>query len=334
MITPANLEYQNGPQDPNHWTDTYFFPISIPEAHLLVTFYVVVRANLGVMSNEVVAYGSLTDTRAEVLYVDGQMHLPAPEKFSQMESSNGLSIVAINPPRDYRIDYVGYDDTEVHVDWRGIMDPWDIHDPDHNSLLPETESERMAATSMGEGYKGHFDMTGRVTGTVKVRGREFAVDVIDRMDHSWGPRHELEMHPMNSISVHFGEDLAFRILVKLDLDAPAGQDQELAAGYVLDNGILHSIVKADIDTVRLGLAVVAMNVLVSDDRGIAYMLRAQADVGGPWNAYPSNVTWQSMMRWSLNDRYGYGVVQEHHPLPLETKRRGRWWSDPQPSISS
>lgn len=31
----------------------------------------------------------------------------------------GLKVVAVTPPRDYRIDYVGADGTEIHVDWKG-----------------------------------------------------------------------------------------------------------------------------------------------------------------------------------------------------------------------
>ena len=44
----------------------------------------------------------------------------------------------MNAPRDYRIDYVGSDGTEIHVDYVGIMQPFDIHDRDENPLAGKT----------------------------------------------------------------------------------------------------------------------------------------------------------------------------------------------------
>lgn len=334
MITARDLEYHHGPDDDHRWTETYFLPISVPEEHLLVTVYVVVRPTLGVMANDVIAYGSLTDTRSELLYIDSQQHLVAPERFSSIHSSNGLVVTAVDAPRRYRIDYVGYDNTEIHVDWEGIMDPFDMHDPQQSPHAAVGVDAQADSTGMGEAYKGHFDMTGRVTGTVKVRGREFPVDVIDRMDHSWGPRHELEFKHMNSINAEFGPDLAFHINTKIDPDAPTGQDQTLAHGYVLDGEEVRGIADMDLVTIRVGIVPVSMTMRVTDVSGKVFALQATADIGAPWASYPSNVTWMSQMRWQCGDRVGKGVVQEHHPLPKVTARRGRWWTDGPSAIST
>ena len=114
MITARDLEYHT-PVDAGHtWAETYFFAIALPEEHLLVTVYVVVRPGIGVMVNDVTVYGALSNTRSDLLYFDVQPHLPAPERWSEIDSPTGLKIKAVTPPRDYRIDYVGYNDTEIH----------------------------------------------------------------------------------------------------------------------------------------------------------------------------------------------------------------------------
>lgn len=327
MIFENDLEYHYTEEDDYRWTETYYLPISIPEEHLFVHIYVAVSPVLGVMSNAIRVHGDTSATEWELLYDDSQGHLPAPERFSQLHSPNGLSIVATKPPREYRIDYVGYDDTEIHVDWIGIMDPFDCNDPEQNPLVAGLEGDPDAGTSMGSGYRGHFDMHGRVTGTVKVRGREFAVDSYDRMDHSWGPRPELDIPPMNSVWACFGPDYGIRFHAHLDLDAPTGQDQKLAHGYVLDRGEVFALTDLEIETRRLGIVPFAMNFEAVDTRGERHRLRGVADSGAPMHSYPPTVTWFGLYQWERGGEYGNGSVQENHPMREETRRRGRWWTD-------
>ena len=95
---------------------------------------------------------------------------------------------------------MGVDDTEIHVDWNGIMDPFDVHDIKHTPHAVGTHEEKMAKSGLARAWNGHFDMTGRVRGTVRVRGREYAVDSLERMDHSWGHRNPVKMNAQDSIS--------------------------------------------------------------------------------------------------------------------------------------
>lgn len=334
MITAEDLEYHT-PADAGHtWAETYFFPIALPEEHLLFTVYVVVRPGLGVMVNDVMVYGALADNRSELLYFDVQPHLPAPERFSDIDSPSGLKLKAVTPPRDYRIDYVGYDGTEIHVDWVGLMDPFDIHDPAHSPKAAATADEQHAGSGLGSAWGGHFDMSGRVVGTVRLRGRDFAVDCVERMDHSWGHRNPIVMNAQDSISAAFGDDLAFHIITILDPDAPAGSDATFAHGYVLEDGEVHGVADTELVVTRSGVMVAAMDMKVTDVRGKVFRLHALPDVGAPWNAYAATVTYTAMMRWLYGDRTGYGCVMETWGLAALTRRRGRTWTDPQPAVAS
>ena len=333
MITADDLEYHTPEGADHEWAETYFLPIPLPEEHLLVAVYVVVRPVVGVMTNDIVVYSALANTRFEMAYLDIYQHLPAPKRFSEIDSPSGLKVRAVKAPTEYRIDYVGYDDTEFHVDWKGIMEPWDIHDPRHSPSVYASDEERLAATSMNTAYRGHFDMTGRVTGTIRLRGKEYRVDAIDRMDHSWGERNEMTVPSMNSISVTIGEDFALRLLGRLDVDAPTASNQKLAHGYVLDKGELHSLAGMELLTTRAGSIVTGMDLKVTDARGTVFHLHGLADVGAPWMAYGGSVCFLAMFRWVMNGRAGHGVVMENLSFRDLQRSRGRTWADMPSALS-
>jgi hypothetical protein len=329
MISAKDLDYHTPPDAGHTWAETYFFPIAIPEHHLLATVYVVVRPGIGVMVNDVAIYGALSESRDDLLYQDAQHHLPAPGQWADIDSPTGLKIKAVRPPRDYRIDYVGFDDTEIHVDWIGMMEPFDIHDPAHSPKAAREKELQHAGSGLGAAWGGHFDMTGRVTGTVKVRGREFKVDSIERMDHSWGHRTAIKFNAQNSNSAAFEGGPAFHVITVMDLDAPIGREHKLAHGYVLEDGKVYGLTEGELINTRMGMAVVAMEMRLTDVRGKLFQLYGMADVGAPWNAYAGTVTWTAQMKWLMEGQKGtgYGCIMETIPLPALHRRRGRWFTD-------
>ena len=326
MITSEDLEFHTPPDAGHSWAETYFFPIIIPEERLMITVYVVVRPGIGVMVNDIAIYGSLSQTRGDLVYFHAEPHLPAPTRFSDIRSPMGLSVQATKPPRDYRIDYVGYDDTEIHVDWIGLMDPFDIHDPLHSPKAAKTQAGQHAGSGLGAAWGGHFDLTGHVTGWVKIRGKEFKIDCVERMDHSWGFRNPIVMNAQDSISASFGESLALHVITHLDLDAPTGSDQKLAHAYILEDGEVYGVKDCQLQTTRLGNIVTAMDMQLTDVRGKHFQMYAYSEVGAPWNAYSATVTYTSMMRWIYKDRIGHGCVMETMGLPALTLRHGRRWT--------
>lgn len=334
MITAQDLEYHHTDTDDYTWAETYYLPISVPSERIFAHVYVCTRPVLGSMSNDIRVHGCVSATEFDLLYIDSQFHLPAPKRFSQLTGPNGLSVIAVKPPRDYRIDYVGRDDTEIHVDVVGIMDPFDIHDAKSNPLAGGTPEEQLARTSMGSGYKGHFDMHVRMKGTLKVRGKEYEVDGVDRINHSWGPRPEMAIPPMNSAWAYFGEELGFRFHMHLDPEKPAGQDQKMAHGYLLDHGEVYALTDIQMTTTRVGIIPIAVDALITDQRGRTFQLRGIPLAGAPWRAYSTSVTWVGLMRWEHNGVIGHGSFQENHSLVVESRLRGRYWTDPIPAITA
>ena len=334
MIKPEDIEYHTPPTADYLWAETNYFSITIPEHQLLISVYTVSRKGIGVMSADVAIHGALVDNRAECLYVDNRQHLPAPERLSDTCTPTGLRVRAHNP-RDYRIDYLGFEDTELHVDFKGLMEPFDIHDPAHSPKAVHEKDAQAAGSGFGTGYGGHFDLTGHITGTLKLRGKEYAIDCVETMDHSWGPRPEIDMPSIGWMHAHFSKDLALHWIVLCDYQKPVGQQQTLAHGYVMENGTAYGLTDLKLRTVRAGVISCGMDVEATDVRGKVWRLYGSAQVGAPWVCYVSTMVYIAMMRWTLADgRVGYGVTQENHALQLLNRQRGKLWTDQQSKITT
>lgn len=334
MITERDLEYHYSDTDDYTWAETYYLPISLPAERLFGHVYVCTRPVLGSMSTDVRFHGAVSGTEFELLHCAADFQLPAPKRFSHIHGPNGLEVKAVSPPRDYRIDYIGFDGTEIHVDMKGIMHPWDIHDPDLNPLAGKTAEEQLARTSMGSGYKGHFDMHCRTTGTVRLRGKEYEVDVVDRLNHSWGPRPERNVPHMGSFWACFGEELGFRIHMHLDPFKSTGEDLTIAHGYLLDKGEVYALVDARVRTTRLGIVPISVEAFLTDQRGREYRLRGVPVAGGPWRAYSNSVCWVGLFEWEHQGQIGNGSFQENRAITVENTIRGRTYKDRVPYITS
>jgi len=333
MLSAESFDFQH-PDDPGHlWVETLLFPVVVPEAHLYALVYTNVRPAFGVMWNQIMVSGALSDSRADLLHYAENHFLPAPASFREISSPLGLDIVAVDPPRAFRIDYVGYDGTEIHVDWIGLMDPFDIHDPQHS---PQAGHALDIHADIEPGEKkpvGHGDMTGRVTGTVIVRGRSFEVDSIERMDRSWGERDPMKAgKPNHIISATFGEDLAFHMICPWRPEEGPGAFS-LSHGYVLEDGEVFGLTdRLEMTSTPFGLMCAAIDMTVWDVRGKSFRLRARPDVGAPWIAAPSAIVHNALMRWEHEGRDGYGVVMKTNLLADLNRERGRFFDDPAPAI--
>ncbi len=333
MIRADQIDYQNPPNADHTWVETLLFPVVVPEAHLYALIYVCARPALGVMANQVMVCGALSDNRSDLLHYNDNQHMPAPKKFSEWTSPIGLSIRAVRPPKDFRIDYVGYDGTEIHIDWRGLMDPFDIHDPAHSPQAGRVEDMHTDSDTLKKHQSGHFDLTGRTTGTMIVRGKTFAVNSVERMDHSWGPRDPMVIKNMYILSATFGDDLAFHMICPWNPEAIGAEQFQLTHGYVLDQGKVYGLTsQATITSTHHGLMLTGVEMTVHDTRGNQYRLRATADIGAPWVPYPSAIIYNAMMRWSYGEREGYGVVMKNYSLPYLNRKRGRFYDDPSPVV--
>lgn len=310
--TPANVAYD--------WAETAWFSIYIPEANLAVWTYLVARPGVGAMVCDIEAIDHIGRISLEAVYADFQQHLPIPEKFDDFTLPNGFSLKAVgNKPRDYRIDYVGVDDTELHWDVHGVMEPFDIHDPTMDPLASHDPS----ASGFGAAYANHFDMTAHVTGTAKIRGKSYAVDCVTTMDHSWGPRGERGMRPMGWINANFSPDCAFQTIWTFNPLATGWDQFTLAHGYALIDGEVRGLTGGRIRAARpsdKGVFPLGYEATLIDAQGREYVLHGHVVAQHPWACYSCSMPIMSLVRWQFNGLEGYGQAQENWPLDSLTGR--------------
>ncbi|MGD9661483.1 MAG: hypothetical protein AB7U63_09430 [Porticoccaceae bacterium] len=305
MILKEHADFQFNEDSPLDWCETNFFPFAVPEHRISGSIYVLTRPKLGVTMSDVLVQDRINPLWEAQAYVDNQQHLPCPSSLLDYRLANGVSVTAVTPLEHYHLEYEGIDDTFLELDFHSLMPPFDMNDPD----MDPTAADRIGAGWGGAAFSGHYEITGRITGLLRVRGREYKLDCIDTLDRSWGPRKERNNGNATWIHGSFGERLTIHAFVGLD---PANEQGfgSLISGYVLENGEISGLVAAEGEVERQGLLPMSSRLRVTDQKGRSFDLTAAAINGCIWAPYPSLVYAQSFMRWNCRGEIGYGIQQD------------------------
>lgn len=310
MILADDVRYHLPPDIKYDWAETSFFSVYLPESNITAWIYLVARTGIGAMVCDVEAIDRIGRISLDALYMDFQQHLPLPERFDRFSLPNGLTFATSNAPRDYKIDYVGVGDTEFHWTVKGLMEPYDIHDPTMDPLASPGATD----SGFGSAYANHFDMTARVTGTMRIRGNSYDVDCVTTMDHSWGPRNERGMKSMGWVNGNFDPENAFQTIWSFDPEALGWDQFKLAHGYMLINGMVRGLVGGRMRSSRRGPYPFGYQAVVQDTEGREYNLTGHTVAQHPWACYSNSLAMFSTVRWVLDTREGYGLAQENWPL--------------------
>lgn len=149
------------------WSETSWYAFCVPERRIAGSIYPLFRRNLGACSLGVHVWGDDAHEPWRVRYGRCQWHLPFPEGDLADCRVGGLHLSCEEPLARYR---VRYED--------GALLALDL---EYTGLFPPHES------GVGGG-RGHLDQPCRVTGSLRLRGEEIAVDGFDMRDRSWHVR--------------------------------------------------------------------------------------------------------------------------------------------------
>jgi hypothetical protein len=315
VIVDADIDFHNTDPNVHHWAETNYFAFFNAELGIAGHLQALFRPNLGVVMSDVRIWRGLVDRTQDTLYVANHHHQPASKSLREYTLASGLSVKALSV-RDYRVDYVGTDNTEIHLDYRGIMEPYDIADP---AMDPVTRRQQGGGFVLGEAYRGHWDMSARATGEIRCRGEVFPIDCVQVIDHSWGPRTEAELPAMMWLGGYFPDrDVAVHAFFPAD---PANSEHlELAHGYVCERGKVIGLVSGSLRMTRLHYQPIAAIFDVTDDNGDRHTLYGAAIAGGPWPVYPSVDVGISLMRWTLGGSVGHGLAMENSSMAYRTRQ--------------
>lgn len=155
----------------------------------------------------------------------------------------------------------------------------------------------------------HTEQYGRLTGSLKVGGKEFKIDALGERDHSWGVRDWIAPNMWIWLTAQFSEGLAMN-LTKLFVE-----DGVVDAGYLHKDGQNLPIVKAEVETdygddgdPR------SLKIVLHDKRGQTHRMSAQVikTVKLPFTRHEglgSAIMYETLARYEFNGLTGYGIAE-------------------------
>ena len=315
MISPDQADFQMPADAHWRWTETNFWPFCIPEARISGSLYLFSKPKLGVCMSDITIQDRITAAWEDQIYVDNQQHLPCPSSLLHYELPNGLTVRALEPLKRYLIDYVGIDDTEIHLEFKSLMDPWDVNDPATDPL-----AHKRIGAGWDKAFSGHYELTGRITGEARIRGKTYAVDCIDTADRSWGLRDDRSVTNITWLHGSFGEHLTLHAMALID---PAKQEHfgGLISGYVLEDGRAYGLVELTGRSERRGMYAMSTLLEATDVRGKRYQISGATMNCGPLGPWPAVLYVQHFMRWNFNGQIGYGVQTDGITRAYATRHR-------------
>lgn len=313
MITDADLHFHNADSPSFDHAETLFLIFSVPEARISGNAYVLCRPNAGVCLSSIYVHQGIHANAWTVDYSDAPMHLKCPDTMADFTLSNGLSVQGSNGARDYRLRYEGTGGLcRFDLDFKGLMEPFNPLDPVQNPMLDVFSGDLEASTGAGDSWtKGHYDLVGRITGTLELYGKRFDVSCVDGLDRSWGPRAEWNSAPVSWMHLTFGDDLAFHLVVTLDVVNSQQVYTTFRFGYALVDGESCAVIAAEVKGESVGMLGMHRIVRITDAKGRQWEMVGAAIAAAPWHtAYTSFISFQSLYRWTMGSRTGFSNVTD------------------------
>lgn len=306
MITADDFKFH--PRDPadDSWTETVFVIFSVPDEGISGNLYVLARPNLGICHSSIEIHRGMCFHPWQIHHNDAQMHLRCPERFEEFTLSNGLSFKA-HDARDSEFRYRSLDGAcELDLAYRAVCDPFDPHDP---AQVPSL------GTGQVEGYdgwnNGHMESKGHSTGSLVLRGRRYAIDCVDGMDKSWGPRRDWGNKGASWVHVNLGGENGAFLVFTLSFDRKEVAYGPFKYGFLAMDGERRPIVSARMSAKRSDMLVTRADVEFEDDRGTVYVVRGTTVAAAPWyNFNPSSVAYQTLMRWESEQGVGHSHIAD------------------------
>ena len=307
MITAKDMYFHTPSSDDTYWAETNYFGFYVPDEPLHVNVYVLTRQNLGAVLSSITIVDGFSNTPHLVRYTNNQVHLPFPKtNFDDYRLGNGLAIKCTKPVMDYDIRFDDGKRLAFDVTYRALMEPYDIHDP---AMDPLAQVSHGGDNVSNTAYAGHWDQTGRVTGKMTLDGKQFPIDCVSSMDHSWGLRHEDQFANFCWLNANFDNDTSIHCIWVIN---PEDKNDYAAIvhGYVREGSQVYGLTKGRGKVLRNGLLHQFMDLQVEDKRGRSHRFTGTAFTSNPWSPWPYLYATHTFMRWELGGVIGWGEIQE------------------------
>ncbi|OWT66354.1 DUF7065 domain-containing protein [Candidimonas nitroreducens] len=306
MITSDDIEFHPNAPTNRLWTETTYLAFNVPEAALQGTLYVLARPNMGVALSSVVIARGIRRHPHEVDFCDPQIHLPCPAAYSRFKLENGLALEA-SSLTDWHFTYehqLGA--CRFDLTLNGAHRPYDAADPAENPLsgaTPHTDPR------VGDAWSnGHFDLKGRITGSLELYGKSYQIDCHEGMDRSWGPRNETPNRASAYISANFGDEMAMWLTMPLNISSGGKVSYDTPrSGFIVEGSVVTPIVEAAVRATTVDMLAMNDHIVVVDAKGRRFELYGSAIGTRPMGSVnPSISAFLSLMRYQWRGKVGHG----------------------------
>ena len=153
--------------------------------------------------------------------------------------------------------------------------------------------------------KAHYETCGRLTGTVKLPGRDIEISALCFQDNSWGNREYDKILSHRWLWACFGDDLflsAFHI---------TGPDGSMEMGYIFDSGRFHVLTRVDVNVEMSsdGVNATGCRLTVWTAEGRAYRLKGTCDGASMHTHRGGFIVSDACTLWEMGGRVGVGITE-------------------------
>jgi hypothetical protein len=294
MTEPHNAD-SFGPKDDNpYWNESVWFSLSIPERRIHGSIQYYFRPNMGMLNGGPMIWDAERRNQWDCLHYNWSHLQAAPagaDKFN-MTARNSLSCKVLEPLTRYKLDY-DRDGFLLDLTWTAIG-------PMHHL---KTDDAGQTATA-----KFHIEQPGKMTGTMRRGGEEFAIDCLSMRDTSFGAR-DYESLACGGYFWGIAADSAFHAIAMGE-----GQTARSIGGFIWKDGQLASLVSGHREVLEwsdLGPSRVVFE--ATDTLGRTMRATGQLDPGFIFTGYTDHTVYWSMMRWDWDGVEHWGDNQEFAP---------------------
>lgn len=306
IITKRDMKFHDPAYRDYRWMETNWFTWLVPEAHMRCFIRTGFRLNLGVaeFTCYVWSNGNPHAGLLDLDYYDARHHVPIPpSNLDDYRLETGLAVKMTRPLEEWTLRFDGAYDTVFDLNLRGMMPPV------HVSETGTDEADRAVI------HLGHLDQMMSVTGTVRVRGRDYPVNWPSPRDHSWSPRPEgtrgyASSHSSNFDYGAFGNDFVF--FVQTTTEWTDLTNSFVTNGYIIDHGELLRLKtgRGRYTYEDNGWVTTRLEYELEDERGRTHTFR-----GEPKSFYNHGVGTLAVVEWRNDDgEVGWGEYNWHGDL--------------------
>lgn len=280
-----------------YWNESVWFSVSVPELrmHGMIQYYF--RPNMGMLNGGPVLWDPSGTFQWNCLYYNWShlQHLPEGAQKFAMTARNSLNVEMLEPLRRYAIRY-SRDGFELDLEWTAVG-------PCHEL---KTGDSGQSATS-----RFHIEQPGRMQGTIRRHGQQWAVDCWSMRDTSYGER-DYESLARGGYFWGIGESGSFHALCM-----GAGREAQCIGGYVHQDEQMASLVSGKRTVLEYGqFGPSRVEFEGTDSLGRSMRATGSIDPGLVFTGYTDHTVVWSLTEWDWNGATCWGDNQEFCPDDL------------------